>query len=102
MDDYKLSVDYEGLPEENLEEIVDWANSCQQTLSFSCRKAPLKLSSLTWFSSPKETMFSNFGATTDAVCPCSSKYCFYMSSDACLTLPSKRVWKVTFLFTFTS
>ncbi|XP_018023847.1 uncharacterized protein LOC108679669 isoform X2 [Hyalella azteca] len=80
---YKLSVDYSGLTDADLVAIVESSTACQQNVTFDCVRSRLKLSSQTWFSSPRMKMNARFGSETGGICPCKAAEECVRDSVAC-------------------
>ncbi|XP_064112749.1 axotactin-like isoform X4 [Macrobrachium nipponense] len=68
--DFKLDVQYRDFTPEMLTTLVSQSKSCSQEVEYQCRRAPLKLSTQTWFSSPAQKFLSNFGTKAPGVCKC--------------------------------
>lgn len=68
--DFKLDVQYRDFTPEMLTALVSQSKSCRQEVEYQCRRAPLNLSTQTWFSSPAQKFLSNFGTKAPGVCQC--------------------------------
>ncbi|XP_066941195.1 axotactin-like isoform X4 [Macrobrachium rosenbergii] len=68
--DFKLDVQYRDFTPEMLTTLVSQSKSCRQEVEYQCRRAPLNLSTQTWFSSPAQKFLSNFGTKAPGVCQC--------------------------------
>ncbi|XP_068217367.1 axotactin-like isoform X2 [Palaemon carinicauda] len=68
--DFQLDVQYRDFSPAMLTTLVSQSKSCSQEVEYQCRRAPLKLSTQTWFSSPEKKFISNFGTDAPGVCKC--------------------------------
>ncbi|KAK3867350.1 hypothetical protein Pcinc_027182, partial [Petrolisthes cinctipes] len=70
LDDMQIQVQYRDFCPHMLKALVSQSKRCTQEATYECRRAPLSLSTHTWFSSPTEKFISYFGSEHAGLCRC--------------------------------
>nr|XP_045615299.1 uncharacterized protein LOC123768669 isoform X4 [Procambarus clarkii] len=70
MSSVQIKVHYRDFSDDMLKALVSQSKSCSQKARYNCRRSPLRLSTMTWFSSPSEKIITSFGAKTPGLCRC--------------------------------
>ncbi|CAL4099000.1 unnamed protein product, partial [Meganyctiphanes norvegica] len=83
LQDFAVNITYRDFDDEMLLNLIDNSAHCRQRVTYDCIRAPLDLSISTWFSSPAQNYFSNFGTKTPGLCHCKESDSCYNEKVVC-------------------